>query len=164
MIYSPDQYKKYQYYNISKENESLVTCIVLHGNEFWILNSTIDFFLPTNRFDKPLGLIWNDRCLSFYSWVYGYIFAIFKLLIFTFRYYFLLSLRPIGVMVPGGCCFSVTWINFHFHKNNSDTSHKTERGIYIYLWNPCIYIYIYIRSYIQYHIIYIYIYIYIIYI
>ena len=59
--------------------ESVVTCILLYGN---------DFVLSTNRFDEPLYVLWIHRCVSFYSWLYGYNVIIFKILIFTFSSYF----------------------------------------------------------------------------
>ena len=49
---------------IYNKSDSVVTCILLNGNESFkdevnllILNATIDFLLSTNRFDEPLYLL-----------------------------------------------------------------------------------------------------------
>ena len=48
---------------LTKVSDSVVTRILLYGNEAFrdevsllILNATIDFVLPTNKFDEPLYL------------------------------------------------------------------------------------------------------------
>ena len=60
------------------KSDSVVTRILLYGNEAFrdevsllILSATIDFVLPTNRFDKPLYLFWIHGWFSFYSYFHG---------------------------------------------------------------------------------------------
>ena len=94
------------------KSESDMTHIVLHGNvplkdevNLVILNVINDFVFSTNRFDEPIYLLWIHRRFSFSSWLYGYRFKIFEVLIFAFRFF--VSLAPIIVMVPGDNCFYV---------------------------------------------------------
>ena len=78
--------------------------------------ATIGFVLFTNRFDEPLYLLWIHRCFSFYSWLYGYNFTIFKILIFKFSYYF--SCIP-GTHNSHGVrwlFFYVYYVNVHFNR------------------------------------------------
>ena len=98
-----------------------MTCIQLYGNESFknevnllILNATTDFVLCTNIFHKPFYLLWIQGCFSFYSYYVATILQSFKILFFTFSYYFFISLATMIGMVPGDCYFYVCCVNFYF--------------------------------------------------
>ena len=83
---------------------------------FLIFYATINLILSTNRFDEPLDLLWNIRCFSFYLLLYGYNFPIFRILIFTFSYYFFFIPGTHNSHVPGKLYFYVYCVNVHFHR------------------------------------------------
>ena len=107
---------------ILNKSESFVMPIMLYSEEsfkdevnFLMLNATIDFVSSTNRFDEPLYLLWIHRCFSFYSWLYGYNFTVFKISILCLVITCFVFLAPIMLMVPGNCCFNVYCVNVNFH-------------------------------------------------
>ena len=91
--------------------------------------TTIDFVLPTNSFDEPRYLLLIHGCFTVHSWLYGYSFTIFKILIFTFSCYFFVSQTPILVMVPGDCCFYIYYVNvpFYIEKRSCLYSHEESK-------------------------------------
>ena len=62
----------------------------MNGVNLLTLNATLDFSFFINRFDVPLYLLSINKFFSFYSWLYGYNFTIFEILIFIFGYYLFL--------------------------------------------------------------------------